>query len=77
MIGRTSRLLIAPVGFRFGKYHDNSEGKAHRAGRYANDRITQWLGLGDGFSSPGTLVAAMEGKATLESVVQATVFELL
>ena len=29
-------------------------------------QVTQWLGAGDGLSSAGTLVAAMEGKATLE-----------
>jgi chromosome partitioning protein len=40
-------------------------------------QVTQWLGAGDGLSSEGTLVAAMEGKATLDSVIQATKFEQL
>ncbi len=40
-------------------------------------QVTQWLGLGDGLSSPGTLVEAMEGKASLDSIVQATKFENL
>jgi chromosome partitioning protein len=40
-------------------------------------QVTQWLGLGDGLSSPGTLVQAMEGKATMDSIVQATKFENL
>ena len=35
-------------------------------------QVTQWLGAGDGLSSPGTLVAAMEGRQTLDSVVQPT-----
>jgi chromosome partitioning protein len=37
-------------------------------------QVTQWLGAGDGLSSAGTLVAAMEGKATLESLIQPTKF---
>jgi ParB family chromosome partitioning protein len=40
-------------------------------------QVTQWLGLGDGLSSPGTLVQAMEGKATMDSIVQATKFDNL
>jgi chromosome partitioning protein len=40
-------------------------------------QITQWLGLGDGLSPAGTLVTAMEGKQTLDSVVQPTKFENL
>lgn len=40
-------------------------------------QVTQWVGAGDGLSSPGTLVAAMEGSQSLESVVQSTTFENL
>jgi chromosome partitioning protein len=40
-------------------------------------QVTQWLGLGDGLSAPGTLVEAMEGKVTLNSIVQPTRFENL
>ena len=40
-------------------------------------QITQWLGLGDGLSPQGTLVAAMEGTQTFDSVVQSTQFENL
>ena len=40
-------------------------------------QVTQWLGLGDGFSSKGTLVEAMEGNAPFDSVVQATKFDNL
>jgi chromosome partitioning protein len=40
-------------------------------------QVTQWLGLGDGLSSPGTLVEAMEGKASLDSIVQPTKFKNL
>jgi chromosome partitioning protein len=40
-------------------------------------QVTQWLGLGDGLSSPGTLVEAMEGKMTLDSIVQPTRFQNL
>lgn len=40
-------------------------------------QVTQWLGLGDGLSPQGTLVAAMEGHQTLDSVVQNTAFENL
>lgn len=40
-------------------------------------QITQWLGLGDGLSPQGTLVAAMQGTASLESVIQPTRFENL
>lgn len=35
-------------------------------------QVTQWLGAGDGLSSAGTLVAAMEGKESLQSIVQET-----
>src|SRR3954471_1666078 len=37
-------------------------------------QVTQWLGLGDGLSPEGTLVAAMEGRQTLDSIVQETKF---
>jgi cellulose biosynthesis protein BcsQ len=37
-------------------------------------QVTQWLGLGDGLSPTGTLVAAMEGKTTMDSIVQQTAF---
>jgi chromosome partitioning protein len=40
-------------------------------------QITQWLGLGDGLSSEGTLVAAMEGRQRLDEIVQRTKFENL
>src|SRR2546421_4495313 len=40
-------------------------------------QVTQWLGLGDGLSPEGTLVSAMEGKQTLDSVIQPTKFENL
>jgi chromosome partitioning protein len=40
-------------------------------------QVTQWLSAGDGLSSEGTLVAAMQGKATLDSVIQLTNFENL
>jgi chromosome partitioning protein len=40
-------------------------------------QVTQWLGLGDGLSPAGTLVAAMDGSATLESLIQPTRFEHL
>ena len=40
-------------------------------------QVTQWLGLGDGLSSHGTLVDAMEGKASLASIIQSTRFENL
>ena len=40
-------------------------------------QVTQWLGLGDGLSPEGTLVSAMEGKQSLDSVVQGTQFENL
>jgi chromosome partitioning protein len=40
-------------------------------------QVTQWLGLGDGLSSQGTLVEAMEGKASLDSIVQPTHFDKL
>jgi chromosome partitioning protein len=40
-------------------------------------QVTQWLGLGDGLSSRGTLVEAMEGKVSLQAVVQATRFKNL
>jgi chromosome partitioning protein len=35
-------------------------------------QVTQWLGLGDGLSPEGTLVAAMEGRTSLEAIVQPT-----
>src|SRR5437867_1835048 len=37
-------------------------------------QVTQWLGAGDGLRSEGTLTAAMEGRQTLEEVIQATQF---
>jgi chromosome partitioning protein len=37
-------------------------------------QVTQWLGLGDGLLSKGTLVEAMEGKVSLAAVVQVTRF---
>jgi len=40
-------------------------------------QVTQWLGLGDGLSPEGTLVSAMEGRQTLDEVVQKTRFENL
>src|ERR1700689_756569 len=40
-------------------------------------QVTQWLGAGDGLRSEGTLAAALEGTATLESVVQPTKFSKL
>jgi chromosome partitioning protein len=40
-------------------------------------QISQWLGLGDGLSPAGTLVPAMEGSVTLESIIQPTAFENL
>jgi chromosome partitioning protein len=40
-------------------------------------QVTQWLGLGDGLAAEGTLVAAMEGRQTLDSVIQPTQFENL
>jgi chromosome partitioning protein len=40
-------------------------------------QVTQWLGAGDGLSPQGTLVEAMEGRATLDSVIQPTKFENL
>ena len=40
-------------------------------------QVTQWLGAGDGLSSQGTLVEAMEGRATLDSIIQPTKFENL
>jgi chromosome partitioning protein len=40
-------------------------------------QVTQWVGAGDGLSSAGTLVAAMEGAESLESIVQPTRFENL
>src|SRR3954470_16804847 len=35
-------------------------------------QITQWLGAGDGLRTEGTLAAAMEGRQTLEEVIQLT-----
>jgi chromosome partitioning protein len=40
-------------------------------------QVTQWLGAGDGLSSQGTLVEAMQGKAMLDSIIQPTRFENL
>src|ERR1019366_1070244 len=40
-------------------------------------QVTQWLGLGDGLSAEGTLVSSMEGRQTLDAVVQDTTFENL
>jgi chromosome partitioning protein len=40
-------------------------------------QVTQWLGLGDGLSPEGTIVDAMEGKRTLEDLVQPTKFKYL
>jgi chromosome partitioning protein len=40
-------------------------------------QVTQWLGRGDGLSSQGTLVEAMEGKATPDSIIQPTRFKNL
>lgn len=40
-------------------------------------QVTQWLGLGDGLSSEGTLVSCMEGRQTLDSALQQTQFENL
>ena len=40
-------------------------------------QVTQWLKLGDGLSSAGTLVAAIDGTATLDELVQDTAFESL
>ncbi len=37
-------------------------------------QVTQWLGAGDGLTDEGTLVVALEGKRSLESVVQSTRF---
>src|SRR5690349_18084568 len=37
-------------------------------------QVTQWLGLGDGLSSAGTIVEAMEGGRKLDEVVQPTPF---
>jgi len=40
-------------------------------------QITQWLGLGDGLSQQGTLVSAMEGRQSLDAVIQETTFQNL
>jgi chromosome partitioning protein len=40
-------------------------------------QVTQWLGLGDGLLPEGTLVAAMEGRQSLEEIIQQTAFENL
>ncbi len=37
-------------------------------------QVTQWLGAGDGLSAEGTLVSALEGTQTLDSVIQQTRF---
>src|SRR3954451_674659 len=40
-------------------------------------QVTQWLGAGDGLSDEGTLVMAMDGRATLDQIIQPTPFENL
>jgi chromosome partitioning protein len=40
-------------------------------------QVTQWLGAGDGLTAEGTLVTALEGKQTLNSVIQQTRFSNL
>jgi chromosome partitioning protein len=40
-------------------------------------QITQWLGLGDGLLQQDTLVSAMEGRQSLDAVIQATRFQNL
>src|SRR5580698_2569145 len=40
-------------------------------------QVTQWLGLGDGLAPEGTLVAAMQGNASFDSIIQKTAFENL
>src|SRR5436190_23370740 len=40
-------------------------------------QLTQWLGAGDGLSDEGTLVTAMDGRATLDQIIQVTPFENL
>jgi chromosome partitioning protein len=40
-------------------------------------QITQWLGAGDGLRTEGTLAAAMEGKQSLDEVIQTTQFASL
>lgn len=37
-------------------------------------QVTQWVGLGDGLSSEGTLTAAMAGETTLDETIQPTRF---
>lgn len=40
-------------------------------------QVTQWLGLGDGLQSEGTIVPVLAGRAQLADVVQPTAFENL
>jgi chromosome partitioning protein len=40
-------------------------------------QITQWLNAGDGLRTEGTLAAAMEGKQSLDEVIQATQYPRL
>jgi chromosome partitioning protein len=40
-------------------------------------QITQWLNAGDGLRTEGTLAAAMEGKQSLDDVIQATQYPQL
>src|SRR3954471_21772573 len=40
-------------------------------------QVTQWLTLGDGLTDAGTLVTAIEGKASLDDVIQTTQIENL
>jgi chromosome partitioning protein len=40
-------------------------------------QITQWLNAGDGLRTEGTLAAAMEGKQSLDDVIQATQYPRL
>ena len=40
-------------------------------------QVTQWLGAGDGLTPEGTLVVAMEGKTSLNSVIQPSRFSNL
>src|SRR5437763_16231796 len=40
-------------------------------------QVTQWLGLGDGLQDEGTLVLAIEGRATLDALIQPTAMERL
>src|SRR5437764_8935182 len=40
-------------------------------------QVTQWLGLGDGLQNAGTLAAAIEGKQSLDALIQPTEMENL